>query len=135
MARPGSEPSARPAPFDVVAGLIRKGGLFLITQRRGGQWEFPGGKPEAGETLEEALERELMEELGVSVRVGRLYLTIEHDYPDRSIILHTFFCRLLAGSPQAIDCQDLRWVKVEEMGRFDFLEADSRIVARLADGD
>ncbi|HDI11930.1 MAG TPA: (deoxy)nucleoside triphosphate pyrophosphohydrolase, partial [Candidatus Acetothermia bacterium] len=87
----------------VVAAFIREKGRILLARRRegdeqGGFWEFPGGGVEAGETLEEALKRELREELGVNVAVGRKIAVVQHRYGDLSIELHLFDARILNGT-------------------------------------
>ncbi len=130
-------PAARGAarePIHVAAAVLEHGGRVLIAQRKNGRWEFPGGKIEPGETAKEALARELKEELGLTVLVGDKLTAVDHLYPDRRIILHTFSCRLIDGRPRAIDCQDWRWAGVEELPGFDFLEADLKIVDLLAAG-
>jgi len=118
-------------PIEVTAGLLRRGRRLLVSQRRGGEWEFPGGKVEPGETPEEALARELEEELAVRVEVGPLFLSLEHDYPDRRIILHTFWCRLRDGQPKALGVRDFRWVEPEALTGLDLLAADRRVAGRL----
>jgi len=117
--------------IEVTAALLRRGRRLLVSQRRGGEWEFPGGKIEPGETPEEALARELKEELAVRVEVGPLFLSLEHDYPDRRIILHTFWCRLMDGEPKALGVRDFKWVEPEALPGLDLLDADRRVAGRL----
>src|SRR5277367_6922560 len=98
----------------VSAALIFRDGKLLITQRHadahlGGLWEFPGGKLEAGETFEQCLVREIREELGVEISVGDLFEEISHTYPEKSVHLKFFLCRLLSGEPQALDCAAVKW--------------------------
>jgi mutator protein MutT len=93
---------------EVSAALIFRDGKLLITQRRakshlGGLWEFPGGKLEAGETFEQCLVREIREELGVEISVGELFSEISHDYPEKSVRLEFFICKLISGEPQPLD--------------------------------
>src|SRR3954453_1513497 len=92
----------------VVAAIIRRDGRILITRRFDhvhlpGLWEFPGGKVERGESLEAALRREIREELGIDVAVGRKYFTIEHQYPSKVVDLHFFDCTIEHGEPAAIE--------------------------------
>src|SRR4051794_37741167 len=98
----------------VVAAIICRGQKLFITQRRGnshlgGLSEFPGGKVEEGESLEQALVREIAEEIGVTIRVGMEIFQVEHHYPTRSVRLHFFECTILAGEPQVIEVAALRW--------------------------
>ena len=122
--------------IDVVAAIIRRGGQILITQRFDhvhlpGLWEFPGGKVEAGESLQAALEREIMEELGVKIRVHDEFFTVEHDYPTKSVRLHFFNCSIIEGEPQLIEVADMRWVHPQDLVQFDFPPADAELIARL----
>ena len=121
---------------EVVAALIRRHGKILISQRPDDVhlarlWEFPGGKVEAGESLETALRREIREELGIDVAVGEEYFTVEHDYPGKSVRLHFFNCSIECGEPQALGVADLRWVSPEELSRFEFPPADAELIERL----
>ena len=121
---------------NVVAAIIRQAGQILITRRFDnvhlpGIWEFPGGKVEAGETLEVALQREILEELGIKIRVDEEFFRIDHDYPTKSIRLHFFNCAILEGEPQPLDVADLRWVAPEQLDDFQFPPADAELIAKL----
>jgi mutator protein MutT len=121
---------------EVSAALIFHDGRLLITQRNadahmGGRWEFPGGKREAGETFEQCLAREIREELGVDISVGELFAELLHHYPEKSVQLKFFRCRLLAGEPQPLDCAAIRWVGPEELAHFEFAAADARLLESL----
>ena len=121
---------------EVSAALIFRGGKLLITQRHaqvhlGGLWEFPGGKRESGETFEECLVREIREELGVEISVGELFAEIHHDYPEKSVGLKFFICRLVAGEPQPLDCAAVKWVAQNELTNFEFPAADAQLLAKL----
>src|SRR2546428_7683836 len=121
---------------DVVAAIIRRNGRILITQRRDNVhlarlWEFPGGKVEAGECHEVALQREISEELGMKVRVETEFLSIEHDYPGKSVRLHFFNCTIIEGEAQPLGVADLRWVEPSDLDKFQFPAADQRLIAKL----
>ena len=122
----------------VVAGLIiGDDGRVLITQRRADQplplqWEFPGGKVEPGESPTAALVRELNEELGVEVAVGRIWEVLFHAYPDFDLVMLVYSCRVTGGVPQAVEVADLAWMVTAELpGGFDILPADRPLVDRL----
>ena len=128
--------------YTVTAGVVwdRYSSHVLIAKRRhgdthGGLWEFPGGKLEAGESLEECLVRELEEELGIDVEVQEPFITVEQDYERFHITLHTFHCRILRGQPRAIACAGWRWVKITDLSSFTFSAADKHIIAALQKED
>ncbi|HEY0480008.1 MAG TPA: 8-oxo-dGTP diphosphatase MutT [Kofleriaceae bacterium] len=129
----------------VVAGLIvGDDGRILITQRRadqplGGHWEFPGGKVEPGEAPVDALIRELREEIGVTVSVGRIWEVLFHAYPEFDLVMLVYVCRIIAGSgaasppdlPRAVEVADLAWVAAHDLAGWDILPADRPLVDRL----
>ncbi len=122
--------------IDVAAGLVFRAGRVLIAQRHddahlGGLWEFPGGKVEPGESFEQALVRELNEELGIEVRVGNIVESIIHDYPEKSVHLKFFQCEWISNEPQPHDCQDLAWITREQLGDYEFPAADARLLDKL----
>jgi 8-oxo-dGTP diphosphatase len=122
--------------IEVSAALIFHSGRLLITQRHarshlGGLWEFPGGKREAGETFEQCLVREIREELGVEISVGELFEEIAHAYPEKSVRLKFFICKLLSGEPQPLDCAALKWVAKTELAAFEFPAADAQLLEKL----
>jgi mutator protein MutT len=122
--------------IEVSAALLFRAGKLLITQRHakshlGGLWEFPGGKRESGETFEDCLVREIREELGVEITVGELFEEIRHDYPEKSVHLKFFICRLLAGEPQPLDCAAVKWIEPSELAAHEFPAADAQLLARL----
>jgi len=122
----------------VVAGLILgDDGRILITQRRADQalplqWEFPGGKVEPGEAPALALVRELREELGVTVAVGRIWDVLFHAYPEFDLVMLVYACRIVDGSPRAGEVADLAWVEAPDLARWDILPADRPLVERLS---
>jgi mutator protein MutT len=120
----------------VTAGLIWREGKVLITRRPqgshlAGYWEFPGGKQEEGETLTACLEREIMEELAVRVKVTEHLLQIDHEYTEKSISLHLFQCSDPAGEPQAIGCDDMKWVDPGDLDLYKLPPPDIRIIPFL----
>jgi 8-oxo-dGTP diphosphatase len=122
--------------IEVSAALIFRGGKLLITQRHagahlGGLWEFPGGKREASETFEACLVREIREELGVEIAVGKLFEEIAHNYPEKSVHLKFFVCKLLSGEPQPLDCAAVKWIQKAELAAHEFPAADAQLLARL----
>lgn len=120
----------------VVAAVIRNRGRILITRRPqnvhlGGLWEFPGGKVEPGESLPEALAREIEEELGIHVNVTRRVASIEHCYPGRSVRLYFFDCEIISGEAKPLQALELRWVLPAELDQFRFPEGDLGMIALL----
>ncbi len=121
---------------EVVAALIRREGKFLICQRprnkaRALLWEFVGGKVERGETKEEALVRECREELGITVAPQREYMQVIHDYPDLTVRLTLFECKIAQGEPQKLEHEEIRWISPEEIPQYEFCPADVTILKRL----
>jgi mutator protein MutT len=122
--------------IEVSAALIFRDGNILITQRHadahlGGLWEFPGGKREPDETFEQCLVREIHEELGVEISVGELFEEVVHAYPEKSVRLKFFICKILSGEPQPLDCAAVKWVTKTELTTFDFPAADARLLEKL----
>ncbi len=122
--------------IQVAAGLIAKEGRYLITKRKAGVhleglWEFPGGKREPSETLEACLHRELREELGVEVGQPDLFRVVRHTYPEKTVELHFFRCRLVRGEAAPLGCEALAWVRPEDLGQYEFPPADRPIVDAL----
>jgi 8-oxo-dGTP diphosphatase len=122
----------------VAAAIVERDESFLVTRRQpgvhlAGRWEFPGGKCEAGETIEDCLARELREELAVDAIVGAEVFTTSHDYPDRRVELHFFRCELL-GSPRPQQGQQMRWVRRETLRTLQFPPADLALIERLMRG-
>ena len=124
------------ATVQVAAGLILRDGRYLIAKRcpethLGGLWEFPGGKRESGESLEECLARELKEELGIDITSPDLFRVIRHNYRDKSVELHFFRCGLRSGQPKPLGCEDVKWVTVKELSLYEFPPADRPLIEAL----
>jgi len=125
-------------PIAVAAGLIFKAGNLLITQRPDGShlagfWEFPGGKCEGDETLQECLQREIFEELGVVVNVRNRVETLEHAYPEKTVRLSFFRCELAMGEPEGKEGQAIAWIGPGQLKDYSFPEADTKLLQKLRD--
>lgn len=121
---------------DVVAALIWDGDRFLACQRpahksRGLLWEFVGGKVEPGETPADALVRECLEELTVTVRVGDVFMTLVHEYPDITVHLTLFHASIIEGTIQKLEHNDIRWITTAEIDNYAFCPADKDILSKL----
>lgn len=122
--------------YDVTAGIIRRNGMFLITLRPpegllGGLWEFPGGKREEGETLEDCLRREIKEELGVDIVVGDLFIKVPHAYTHFRITLYVYECRLEKGRIRCRECDAFQWIREEDLECFAFPAADRKVINKM----
>ncbi|RJP76011.1 MAG: A/G-specific adenine glycosylase [Candidatus Zixiibacteriota bacterium] len=134
---PARRPRKAIPHHDVTAGLISDGrGNLLITRRPekgllGGLWEFPGGKQEPGESLEECLARELREELAIEVEVGEKFAAVDHAYSHFRITLHVFRCRWVSGEPQALGVADWKWIRPSGLRDYAFPRADRWVIERI----
>ena len=119
----------------VAAAVIRDGNKIFATQRGYGEfkdgWEFPGGKIESGETAEEALVREIKEELDADIKVGELIDTVEYDYPDFHLSMDCFFCELLSREFVLKEHEAARWLSKEELDSVDWLPADVTLTDKI----
>lgn len=136
MTRKKNGPRHVPAVVQVAAGLIVREGHYLIARRKagthlGGLWEFPGGKREPGESLEDCLRRELREELGVDVAQPVHVRVIRHDYREKTVELHFFRCTISRGEASALDCEEVRWVTPSELSNYEFPPADRPLIEEL----
>ena len=123
-------------PIPVVAAVILRRGRVLVTRRpRGGHlagmWAFPGGKIEPGETAREALRREIREELGCRVAVGRRICRVTYRYPTKRVRLDFHRCRIVAGRAKGVEGQKLRWASNSQLKRLAFPPADREVLALL----
>ena len=119
----------------VVAAVIRDGDRIFATARGYGEykgwWEFPGGKIEAGETPEEALVREIREELETEIRVGELIDTIEYDYPAFHLSMDCFWAEVVAGRLVLKEAEDARWLTKETLESVQWLPADAALIEHI----
>ncbi len=121
--------------IEVVAAVIIRDGKVFATQRGYGEfkdgWEFPGGKMEPGESREEALVREIREELDAEIRVDRLLETVEYDYPKFHLTMHCFICELLSGKLVLKEHEAACWLSRDELNTVDWLPADVGVAEML----
>lgn len=122
--------------IDVVGAVIVRDSNILCAQRGfdtslAGLWEFPGGKIEAGESAREALVREITEELLCEVSVGSKLETTAHEYDFGTVVLTTFFCELVSGTPHLTEHAEVRWLPPEDLNTLDWAPADLPAVARI----
>ncbi len=123
---------------DVTAAVFIKDGRVMICRRppnKGNalKWEFPGGKSEPGETLEECLKRECEEELGIEISVGREICATEYEYPDITVKLHFMLSKIVSGTPELKEHVYIKYITKSELSDYDFCPADRDIVKILAE--
>ena len=121
--------------IEVVAAIIHQGGKILATQRgygeHKGMWEFPGGKMEPGETQEEAIRREIAEELNVQICVERKVCTVEYDYPQFHLTMHCFWCSMAGGELVLKEHESAQWLERTQWDAVEWLPADVEVVKAL----
>ncbi|NJR47541.1 MAG: 8-oxo-dGTP diphosphatase MutT [Hyellaceae cyanobacterium CSU_1_1] len=119
-----------------VAVIKNQQGKILIDRRKqsgemGGLWEFPGGKIELGETVEECIQREVKEELDIEIAVGDRLTTITHTYKTFNVTLYVHDCQYLSGQAKTLECEEIRWVKPAQMNQYQFPSANIQIINLL----
>ena len=121
--------------IEVVAAIIVNDNKVFATQRGYGEWkdfwEFPGGKIDAGETPEEALRREIKEELDTEIAVGELFTTIDYDYPTFHITMHCYLCTIENGSLTLLEHEAAKWLSLDQLDSVTWLPADLLVIAEL----
>ena len=121
--------------IEVVAAIIKKGDQIFATQRGYGEWkdwwEFPGGKMEPGETPEEALKREIREELDAEISVDKFLETIDYDYPQFHLTMHCFLCSLIGEALHLNEHEAARWLSAQNLNTVEWLPADLTLIANL----
>ena len=121
--------------IEVVAAVIVRDGRYFATQRGYGEykdkWEFPGGKVEPGESREEALIREIREELATIIEIDRFICTVDCDYQNFHLTMHCYLCHVVSGHLQLLDAEDARWLDNSHLLTVDWLPADKEVVTNL----
>jgi 8-oxo-dGTP diphosphatase len=122
--------------LEIAVAIIQRENQVLIARRTkdqhlGGQWEFPGGKIEKDETIDETLIRECREELGIEVDPTSLFHEQQFDYPGRCVHLHFYLCRHRLGLPKAIESDEIRWVEKSKLNEYEFPEANRQALEML----
>lgn len=121
--------------IEVVAAVIVRDDKIFATQRGYGEfkggWEFPGGKMEPGETPQEALHREIQEELETEIKVGDFITTVEYDYPNFHLTMHCFICSIISGNLTLLEHEDARWLSKDELNSVQWLPADIEVVEKI----
>jgi mutator protein MutT len=119
-----------------VAVIWNQSGQILIDKRKiggalGGLWEFPGGKIEVGETVADCIVREIREELAIEIAIGEHLISIEHTYPTFQITLIVHHCNYISGTPQPIESDEILWVEVSDLNKYEFPEANVAIIRAI----
>ena len=127
------------ASKQIGVAVIRDDRDLILIDRRlakgllGGFWEFPGGKIEGNETVQECIKREILEEIGIDIAVDSHLITIDHTYSHFRVNLQVYNCRYLSGEARAIECEEIRWVTIEELDNYTFPPANQEIIRALKD--
>ena len=135
--RPVKSPRSELPHYTVSAAVIQRSGTVLIAQRPpngllGGLWEFPGGKVQKGESLAQALQREICEELQADVMVGEPFGVYQHTFTHFRITLHAFQCKLIDSEPFPVEASEIRWVRPDELSSYPMGKVDRQIASRLS---
>lgn len=127
------------ASKQIGVAVIRDDRDLILIDRRlakgllGGFWEFPGGKIEGNETVQECIKREILEEIGIEIAVDSHLITIDHTYSHFRVNLQVYNCRYLSGEARAIECEEIRWVTIQELDNYTFPAANQEIIRALKD--
>ncbi len=125
------------ASKQIGVAVIRDDRDLILIDRRlakgllGGFWEFPGGKIEGNETVQECIKREILEEIGIEIAVDSHLITIDHTYSHFRVNLQVYNCRYLSGQARAIECEEIRWVTIQELDNYTFPAANQEIIENL----
>ncbi len=121
--------------IEVVAALTIKGDSVLVAQRQkdefAGMWEFPGGKIESGETHEQALQREILEELNLPISVDQFFITIKYQYPSFHLTMHCYLCTALQPQFENLEHSEVRFVRFDDLSSMKWIPADVEVVEEL----
>jgi len=123
-------------PIVVAAAIIQQEDMILLARRKpgshlGGLWEFPGGKKELGEALEDCLRREVQEELGVEISDPQPFHALRHQYLEKEVELYFYTCSIIQGVPQALECAEIVWVHKHELISYEFPPADIPVLHKI----
>ena len=122
--------------IEVVAAISLRERRIFATQRGYGEWkdwwEFPGGKIEPGESTEDALKREIREELATEIEVDELLTTVEYDYPKFHLTMHCYLCTIISGDLSLLEHEDARWLALDELDCVKWLPADKDVIEKLS---
>ena len=122
--------------IEVVAAIIVRDGRIFATQRGYGEWkdwwEFPGGKIEPGESTEDALKREIREELATEIEVDEWLTTVEYDYPKFHLTMQCYLCTIISGDLTLLEHEDARWLALDELDCVKWLPADKDVIEKLS---
>lgn len=127
------------ASKQIGVAVIRDDRDLILIDRRlakgllGGFWEFPGGKIEGNETVQECIKREILEEIGIDIALDSHLITIDHTYSHFRVNLQVYNCRYLSGQARAIECEEIRWVTIQELDNYTFPAANQEIIRALKD--
>jgi 8-oxo-dGTP diphosphatase len=121
--------------IEVVAAIIKHDNKIFTTRRGYGEfenmWEFPGGKIEKGETREQALVREIKEELELDIKVSKYLTTVEYDYPSFHLTMHCFICDVCGGELHLNAHNAVKWVELEKLNELNWVPADIFVIEKL----
>lgn len=136
VSQPESDHPDKKKHFKVSAGVIWRNEKLLIARRQaddvfGGLWEFPGGKCEPGETLQEALIREIAEEMDFEIQVGNLMTRLEYNADHVSFSFYVFECQYRSGIPKTVECDDFKWITPDALSGYRFTELDQEVIKKF----